>query len=460
MKNKILELPEYVEFATQRLEASGYEVFAVGGCVRDMLMGKVPNDYDLTTSALPEQIKECFSDQRVIETGIKHGTVTVLVGGVPLEITTYRCDGEYDDNRHPKKVTFTKDIRDDLARRDFTVNAMAYNKKEGLVDPFGGAEDISRSVIRCVGDPDTRFSEDGLRIMRAVRFCSVLGFSMDKTTEFSVKKNRELLKNISAERLRDEFFKLICGKNATDVIREFYGVIAVFIPELLSCVGFDQNCKYHSLDVFEHTLAVIDGCSQEDRILRLAAFFHDIGKPLSYSEDEKGGHFYGHAAKSAEIAERVMLRLRSDNESAKKVRRLVSEHMKSLEITERAVRRFVSEYSAEDGERAVALAIADRRACAEEFSDASQLEEFRRAVAELREKEGSISLRTLAVHGDDIIKLGYKGKAVGECLAHLLSQVLDGEIENKKDALIAQAERFCAENFKISKNKQKTIDNV
>ena len=446
MKNKIFALPEYVEFAMGRLERGGHEVFAVGGCVRDMLMGKTPNDYDLTTSALPEQIKECFPDHKVIETGIKHGTVTVLVGGVPLEITTYRCDGEYDDNRHPKKVTFTKNIRDDLARRDFTVNAIAYNKKEGIVDPFGGAEDILRAVIRCVGEPDTRFSEDGLRIMRAVRFCSVLGFSMDEKTEISVKKNRELLKNISAERIRDEFFKLVCGKRATDVIRKFYGVIAVFIPEILPCVGFSQNCKYHSLDVFEHTLAVIDGCSAEDRILRLAAFFHDIGKPLSYSEDEKGGHFYGHEAKSAEIAERVMLRLRSDNDSARKVRRLVLEHMKPLEATEKRVRRFVSEYKEEDGERAISLAIADRRACAEEFSDSSAIENFRIAVNELREKEGSISLSTLAVHGDDIIKLGYKGKKVGECLEYLLSRVLDGELENEKSALLAAAERFCADN--------------
>lgn len=446
MKNKILDLPEYVELAIGRLEANGHEVFAVGGCVRDMLMGKVPNDYDLTTSALPEQIKEAFADKRVIETGIKHGTVTVLIGGIPLEITTYRCDGEYDDNRHPKKVTFTKNIRDDLARRDFTVNAMAYNKKEGLVDPFGGEGDISRAVIRCVGDPDTRFSEDGLRIMRAVRFCSVLGFSMDEKTEISVNKNRELLKNISAERIRDEFFKLVCGKNAADTIRKFCGVIAVFIPEILPCVGFSQNCKYHSRDVFEHTLAVIDGCSSEDRILRLAAFFHDIGKPLSYSEDERGGHFYGHEAKSAEIAERVMLRLRSDNDSARKVRRLVSEHMKPLEISEKKVRRFVSEYNEEDGERAISLAIADRRACAEEFSDASVIEEFRIAVAELRKKEGSISLRTLAVRGDDIIRLGFKGKKVGACLEHLLSRVLDGELENEKGALLSEAARFCADN--------------
>ena len=435
------KLPEYVEFAIERLRASGFEVYVVGGCVRDMIMGKVPNDYDMTTNALPQQTAECFSDLHVIETGLKHGTVTVVVDRHPLEITTFRHDGEYDDNRHPKNVTFTKNIRDDLSRRDFTVNAMAYSHETGIVDAFGGIEDIKRGIIRCVGDPDTRFSEDGLRIMRALRFSATLGFEIDEKTADSIHRNRELLKNISAERIKDEFSKLICGQGATAVLREFYDVIGVFIPEILPCVGFEQNTKYHDRDVFEHTLSVIDACPHFDRALRLSAIFHDISKPECYTEDERGGHFYGHAQKGAEAVSEIMGRLKFDNDMKKKVRRLVSEHMTPVEPTERSVRRFISAHDDESAGRALMLAIADRLSCAPEFADISVFSEIKEIRDRLKEEEDRISLKTLAVHGGDLIKLGFSGKEIGQCLDFLLSQVLDGELPNEKDALIAAAKQ-------------------
>lgn len=435
------KLPGYVEFAMERLRANGFEVYVVGGCVRDMIMGKAPNDYDMTTNALPHETAKCFPDFHVIETGIKHGTVTVVVERHPLEITTFRHDGEYDDNRHPKNVTFTKNIRDDLSRRDFTVNAMAYSHETGIVDAFGGTEDIGNKIIRCVGDPDTRFSEDGLRIMRALRFSSTLGFEIDKKTADSIHKNRELLKNISAERMKDEFSKLICGQGATAVLREFYDVIGVFIPEILPCVGFEQNTKYHDRDVFEHTLSVIDACPVYDRASRLAAFFHDISKPECYTEDERGGHFYGHAQKSAEMVSEIMGRLKYDNDMKKKVRRLVSEHMSPLEPTEKSVRRFISSHDDEAFSRALWLAMADRLSCAPEFSDVSEFLKIREIADLLRAEEERISLKTLAVHGGDLIKLGFSGKEIGQCLDFLLSQVLDGELPNEKDALIAAAKQ-------------------
>ncbi|MBE6599650.1 MAG: HD domain-containing protein [Ruminococcaceae bacterium] len=417
----------------------GYEVYLVGGCVRDMLMGVTPHDYDMTTNALPKETAKCFSDLRVIPTGMKHGTVTVVIDDLPVEITTYRRDGEYDDNRHPRQVTFTPDLRDDLSRRDFTVNAIACDEHGTLVDPFGGREDIEKGIIRCVGDPDARFSEDGLRIMRALRFASVLGFSLDPDTASSVKRNRELLRNISAERLREEFIKLICGKNFADILREYYEVIGVFIPEILPMVGFDQRTKYHNLDVFEHTLAMMGNCDANDKILRLSAFFHDIGKPESYTFDGKSGHFYGHAERSEAIADAVMKRLKFDNDTRKKVKRLVAEHMTPIGVSERSARRFVSEHTEKEMQRAFAIAYADRHSCAPRYQDDTEIKKAEEIVRELLLKEERISLRTLAVRGDDLIALGFSGRELGRCLDTLLARVLDGELPNEKAALIDAA---------------------
>ncbi len=440
-----MPIPAHINFIFDRMRERGYEVYLVGGCVRDMIMGKEPHDYDMTTNALPEKTAECFPELHIIPTGMKHGTVTVVVDRHPVEITTYRQDGEYDDNRHPREVTFTPNLRDDLSRRDFTVNAIACDDRGELVDPFGGRADIERGIIRCVGAPDRRFSEDGLRIMRALRFASVLGFSLDDETAAAVKRNRELLRNISVERLREELVKLICGKSFADVLREYSDVIGVFIPEILPMVGFDQRTKYHSLDAFEHTLAAMERCDETDKILRLAALFHDIGKPECYTYDGENGHFYGHEKRGAEIADDIMCRLKFDNDTRKKVRRLVAEHMMPPHASERSVRRFMSEHADEDAERALALMRADRLACAPEYRDDAVLDEVQSIMTELRKRGERISLKTLAVHGDDLLKLGFSGKALGACLDALLSRVLDGELPNERAALLDAAKRMRSE---------------
>ncbi|MBR5773515.1 MAG: HDIG domain-containing protein, partial [Clostridia bacterium] len=307
-----IALPACIQYVISTLNDNGYESFIVGGCVRDYLMGKTPHDYDVTTSATPEQVKTCFNNNKVIETGIKHGTVTVLVDGESVEITTYRIDGEYKDNRHPELVTFSKTIDEDLRRRDFTVNAIAYNPEKGFVDLFNGIQDIKNGVISCVGNPDERFNEDGLRILRALRFTSVLDFEISKETSDSIHRNKMLILNVSPERIWTEFKKLLCGKNVRRVLLEYSDVIGVFIPEILDSVGFEQNNPYHCYDVLTHTAHAVEN-APDDVVIRLAAFFHDIGKPSVYSEDENGGHFYSHAKVSEEITNAVLTRLRCDN---------------------------------------------------------------------------------------------------------------------------------------------------
>ena len=320
-----MQIPKEAALALHTLQSNGHLAFVVGGCVRDSLLGRTPNDWDVTTSALPEEVADCFRNFRVIETGLQHGTLTVLVDGTPIEITTFRNDGIYLDHRHPVGVTFSNTVEDDLARRDFTVNAMAYHPERGLVDLFGGREDLKNRVIRCVGDPVTRFREDGLRILRAIRFASVLGFSLDEKTKAAVRSEKSLLEFIAPERIREEFCKLLCGVNAENVIREYVDVIGQFLPELLACRGFEQNTKYHCYDVLEHTLCALSHASN-DLFVRLAVLLHDIGKPLCYTEDENGGHFKGHGPVGTAMTEQILRRLRFDNRTVEIVSRLVERH--------------------------------------------------------------------------------------------------------------------------------------
>ncbi|MBE6700177.1 MAG: HD domain-containing protein, partial [Ruminococcaceae bacterium] len=336
-----ITLPMPVARALSILEACGYEAYVVGGCVRDSLLGRTPNDWDITTNATPTEMKACFSDFRVIETGIQHGTLTVIIDGMQLEITTYRNDGEYLDNRHPVQVTFSKHIEDDLSRRDFTVNAMAYHPTKGLVDLFGGREDLQNRVVRAVGDAKTRFEEDGLRILRAIRFASVLDFDIAKDTAKAVHSCRNLLSGIAAERIREEFCKLICGRGAVRILRDYIEVISVFMPELHRCVGFEQNTKYHCFDVFEHTLQALALCEDDDLITRLGILLHDIGKPLCYTEDGQGGHFKGHAPIGVEITREILLRLRFDNETIHRMERLVEWHDIPLSAEKKRVKRLL-----------------------------------------------------------------------------------------------------------------------
>lgn len=433
---KKLTLPSYVNELISRLEKGGFEGFIVGGCVRDALSGKLPHDYDMTTSATPDEMAEAFSGLKTIPTGIKHGTLTVICDGCGVEVTTYRRDGEYLDNRHPKSVSFTKSIEDDLSRRDFTVNAMAYSERTGVIDLFGGMDDLKHRIIRCVGTPDKRFLEDGLRVMRGLRFASTLGFDIEAATSKSMITNRELLLNIAPERLWSEFCRLICGCDASKILRSHADVIGIFIPEILPMIGFDQKTKHHCFDVYEHTLRVLDECPESDLALRLSAYFHDIGKPHTLTLDANGGHFYGHAEKSAEITEAIFRRLHSDNAVREATVKLISEHCRQLEPNEKAVKRFLLTHDDDEMRRYIALYRADRLACAPDNRDTTVIDKIAEINRQLVEDGKKLILRDLAVNGYDLAELGYFGRDIGKALQCLLDAVIDGDIENSKQELI------------------------
>lgn len=441
-----MNIPPSAAFAISELERHGYEAFCVGGCVRDMLMGRTPNDFDVTTSALPEQTERCFAGHRIIETGLKHGTVTVLIDGEPIEITTYRLDGEYLDNRRPSEVFFTPSLDEDLARRDFTVNAMAYSPSQGLVDRFGGREDIERRLIRAVGDPDRRFHEDGLRILRALRFAAVLDFELEAQTADSIHRCCPLLDNISAERIRVELFKLVCGRGARRVLAQYPNVLCRILPELAPTVGFDQHNPYHKYDVYTHSLVALE-LADGDVCVKLAALLHDVGKPASYSEDERGGHFYGHPALSAELTRAAMHRLKPDNKTLSTVVKLVAEHHRTIQPTERSVRRLLSALGEQDTRRLLALRRADNGALVDWLVEPRlrELDEIEAVLDRLIAEQGRLSLGTLALHGDDIIALGVPpGRDVGLILHRLLDAALDGECPNEREPLASLARELIA----------------
>ena len=425
-------------FAMQRLHENGFEAYAVGGCVRDSLLNRPPNDWDLTTNALPSQTAQCFADHRVIETGAKHGTVAVLHEGELLEITTYRLDGDYADNRHPVSVTFSKKLQDDLSRRDFTVNAMAYHPKDGLVDCFGGQKDLEARLIRCVGDPQTRFEEDGLRILRAIRFASVLGFSLEKETAEAVHRCRHLLHNIAYERIREEFCKLLMGSGAVAILREFPDVIGEFIPELIPCFGFDQKSKYHCYDVWEHTLQALEHATDADLLTRLCILLHDVGKPHCFTEDEKGGHFPQHADKGVELADGILKRLRFDNATRELALKLIQYHDVPLIPDAKHVKRALLRYGEQGLLTLLEIQRCDRLAHAEEYTSIPQYHhEIPLILDAIKAENACLSLKDLAVKGNDLLALGYPaGKELGVALQKLLDAVIDGELPNDKEILL------------------------
>lgn len=429
-------LPAQVLLVLERLERCGFEAYIVGGCVRDMLMGSAPADYDVATSALPEQTAECMADFGINTANMKHGTVVAAVDGMNIEITTYRVDGSYGDMRHPDSVSFTRSIREDLARRDFTVNAVAFHPVRRLIDPFGGQRDIDARLIRCVGEPETRFSEDALRIMRALRFRSALNFEIEENTAAAVRSCKELLREISAERLAAELSKLICGKNPFDALVAYPEVIGVFIPEVLPCVGFEQHSRYHVFDVWGHIAKAV-AAAENDEVIRLCALLHDIGKPRCYTEDADGtGHFKGHASVSAEMSEIILRRLRYPDAVVKSVRSIIYRH--SLEqMNEKSIRRRLCEMGETDFFRLLALRRADNSAKTEFcLSRLDDIEAIRLKAEEIIREGQCFSLRQLAVNGNDIKALGFREKEIGAALSLLLQRVLDGELENDRNALL------------------------
>lgn len=436
----IYTLPKEIESIIDRLEQSGFEAYAVGGCVRDIIMGRTPKDYDVATSALPEQVKECFGDLKVIETGIKHGTVTVVSGGGNVEVTTFRTDGEYSDHRRPDSVSFSSRIEDDLARRDFTINAMAYNPKKGLVDLYGGQEDMFLKRLACVGEPRERFGEDALRIMRALRFASELGFNIESKTAGAIHEMKELLDKISAERISRELVLLLCGVNTFKVLTEFSDVLAVIIPEIKPCIGFAQRNKYHAYDVWTHIAAAV-GNSKPQPDVRLALMLHDISKPLCFKSDDEGnGHFYGHEKLSAEMSETILRRLRFPSDTVSRVTRLVRYHYASPVDDERVVKKLLSALGEEDFFLLTEVMKGDNLAKKDFCIERVHVVEAMEKTAErlIAEKQ-CFKLSDLAVNGNDVAELGYNGREIGAALEKLLNGVIDGKLVNERNALLEYA---------------------
>ena len=432
-----IELPRKVVLIIKNLQRHGYDAYAVGGCVRDSILNRKPEDWDITTSAKPEQVKRIF--RRTVDTGIEHGTVTVLIGKDGFEVTTYRVDGLYEDGRHPKEVTFTSRLEEDLKRRDFTINAMAYNDDERLVDAFGGMRDLNYHLIRCVGDPKERFSEDALRILRAVRFSAQLAFPIEPETAEAIKSLAPNLEKISAERIQAELVKLLVSDHPERIQDACeLGITKVVLPEWDEMVGVKQNTPHHKYDVAAHTVHALQNV-KNDKVLRLTMLFHDMGKPVMKTTDENGrDHFKGHAIASEQIAKRVMKRLKFDNDTIRKVTKLVAYHDYRMEPTGANVRRAMHEIGVELFPYYLAVRLADTKAQSSyerrgKLENIIQIRELYRNA--LRNKE-CVTLKDLAVTGTDLINLGIApGKELGTLLNELLDMVIEDPAWNQKGKL-------------------------
>ena len=443
-----MDMPKNVDTAINLLQSAGFEAYAVGGCVRDSLLGKTPNDWDITTSAKPEDMKSVFADFHCIDTGIKHGTVTVVIDGEPLEITTFRLDGEYEDNRHPKSVTFTSNLGADLGRRDFTVNAMAYSKMTGTVDLFGGQNDLKNKIIRCVGDPDRRFNEDALRILRALRFASALDFKIEEKTAQSLLKNRALLGNISEERISKELLKLVCGKGAKRILTDFAPVLFEILPELQPMYKNSHDNPHHCYDIYEHTLIAVESIDPEPT-LRFAMLLHDCGKPAVKKFDENGvAHFYGHQRISAEISAQILARLKVSNKFRDEILFLVSNHdrWELYENTEK-MPRYLSKFGLDGVLKLLKVMRADVLAQSPEYRyRLDQIADAEKIAKNLAEQKPCLSLSELQINGRTLMDIGIpQGRKLGAVLAQLLDEVIDGVTKNTQEALTTRAREIYSE---------------
>jgi len=437
-----IQLPEKVAFIINTIEKAGYEAYAVGGCVRDSILGRIPDDWDITTSAKPEEVKALF--RRTIDTGLQHGTVTVMLDKDGYEVTTYRIDGAYEDSRHPKEVTFTANLVEDLKRRDFTINAMAYNESTGLVDVFGGLQDIEGKTIRCVGDARERFGEDALRIMRAVRFSAQLGYEIEDQTAVAIRELSDTLKNISAERIQVELVKLLISPHP-DYMRQAYemGITKVILPEWDAVMVCGQNHPHHCYTVGEHTLHGLKEI-EADKIYRLAMLFHDIGKPVAKTKGEDGfDHFHVHPKIGEEMTKAILRRLKFDNDTIYKVSKLVLYHdygngvTPSLAIVRRAINKI--------GEDIFPMLFPVKKADLAAQSDYKReekqhsLAQWEECYREIVRQQHCVSLKTLAVTGSDLIAAGMQpGRELGEVLQRLLDEVLENPDLNTKEYLMSR----------------------
>lgn len=446
--NNRIEIPAAVQKILLQILKNGYEAYVVGGCVRDSLLNRAPKDWDICTSASPEQVCSIFKNEKILPTGLQHGTVTLVRENVPYEITTFRVDGNYSDGRHPDFVAFTNQLEKDLFRRDFTINAMAASVDGKIIDYHGGIKDIQKGIIRCVGNPKDRFFEDSLRILRALRFSAKYGFSIDENTAMAMREARLLLKKISQERITSEFRRIVEFAKK-DLLLDFKDIISVIIPEMGKCIGFQQKNTHHAYDVFEHIVTAVNFAPRKE-VIRLALFFHDIGKPNSYTEDKDGiGHFYGHAVVGTELTEKIMKRMRFDNNTIKSVVQLVKNHDLVLNPTPTFARRIINRFGRETVLELLEVMSADKRAQSDN-SDRNQtlesIEYLKHLVNQFAKEASIISIRSLAVNGNDVMAIGYpQGSEVGQILNKLLNYVLEYPDENKKDILLALASNWKAQ---------------
>lgn len=447
-----MEIPKNVQEILRTLEAAGHEAWCVGGCVRDALSGRTPEDWDVTTSALPEETLAMFAP-RSEPTGLKHGTVTIKTEEGPVEVTTFRIDGTYHDHRRPDSVTFTASLEEDLARRDFTVNAMALNLRGELRDPFGGRTDLKYGDLRCVGNPDRRFQEDALRILRGMRFSAVLGLDEDGETEQAMDRNRELLRDIAPERIQAELMKLLCGQYAKEALDNHPYVIGVFWPEVLPMLHFDQRNIHHCYDVWNHSTVALANTPPVPE-LRCAAFLHDIGKPSVFTLDENGvGHFYGHAKASVALADAMLRRLKCPNEFRERVVRLVEWHDRDIPRTDKGLRRALRLLGEEDLRLLLSLKRADNLAQAPAYRGRqAEIRKAEEILDKLLAEDACFSLKKLAVRGGDLLALGLAGPEIGMALDMLLSRVVDGELPNRREVLLEEVRKLSPGNRPAGKN--------
>lgn len=434
-----MNLPENVAAAIEKLELSGYHAYAVGGCVRDWLLGKPAHDYDLCTAAAPAQIRRVFADYNQVLAGEKHGTVGIVFGNEVIEITTFRTEGGYADSRHPSWVTFVSDITEDLSRRDFTINAMAYSPKRGLCDPFGGQEDLKNGIIRAVGEPEKRFSEDALRILRGLRFAARLGFGIEQATFDAMLARKDTLDCLARERVFEELSKLLLCADA-EKLSCFSPILSSAIAELAPMVGFDQCSPHHAYDVFTHTAFVVENVPAS-LPLRWAALLHDVGKPACFTRDATGrGHFYGHAKVGAEMADSILRRLKAPNALRENVIFLIANHMTKLTEDKKLLKRCCAKWGMENVRALLALQRADMGSKGTgESQDDALFSRIEAVLCEIEAENACLSLKDLAVRGQDMMALGLRGSAIGQTLNALLDAVMDERVPNEKAALLCAA---------------------
>ncbi len=433
-----ISLPKEVQFIIDCLYKKGYEAYIVGGCVRDSLLNQKPQDWDICTQAKPHEIIECFKEYKIIETGIKHGTVSLIYNQKSYEITTYRIEGKYSDKRHPDDVTFVSSLKEDLKRRDFTINAMAYNKKDGLIDYFSGCEDLNNKIIRCVGNCTARFNEDALRILRALRFAAKLGFNIDKKTSKAINENKHLIAGLSGERIREEMNKLLLSEGSEKILLDYPLVLSVFVPEIKATVGYDQKNPYHPYDIWTHIVKSVASI-KPDLILRLAMLFHDLGKPLCENIIEVKKRFCDHGHVSAKIAKDTMRKLKYDNNTINRVYDLIYYHDTKILCDKISVKRWLNKFGADEFCNLLEVKRADAKAqnplyIAERLKVYDNIAKMADDI--IKNKE-CFTMKDLAVNGDDLISLGFnRGEAIGNTLNSLLEMVIEEKVENNKKELL------------------------